>query len=354
MENFFQDVKDTFIARINNLFIVNFLISWVIFNYDIVVIILFSDISIENKILFWQYLPTDYYYHYVYPLGLALIYIYFLPLVNLGLNFLYDKFINVHIRKYKNKLLSDYYINKRDVEEIKLKNTVFVQNELENELKKKSLDLDTQRVAVESSLNNEKEEKIKLDKTLIIQRKNTVSILDRRNNIFDLIKRIDELETQIRGHERNIKSLKKNQKDNIEFTFDDPVTPESKDRLVNPNRFIILPKVATNIPLEIPSFKNSENNYNSINEFSDHMGHLLVLINVIDERFVLMHYNLENEESLLIACLEKNGYKNITEVKDTTDYSNLSGDEFMLVDYKKMSTFQNKINYFLNDLYIDM
>ncbi|MDQ7015196.1 MAG: hypothetical protein Q9N68_02350, partial [Gammaproteobacteria bacterium] len=54
MSNFFKQLQDAFLGRIKNTLFLSFIFSWLTVNYDISLLLLFGDDSIEEKVYFIQ------------------------------------------------------------------------------------------------------------------------------------------------------------------------------------------------------------------------------------------------------------------------------------------------------------
>lgn len=334
---FIKDLQDVFMTRIKNLFFINFLISFLIWNYNISFLILLdSKMGIDNKILFLQNIPFDFYNFILYPFSITLIYVYIFPIINLFFNIIYYRFIDKYLKEFQNKQLEYYYKNKKDVEEIKLINTIFLEKELENRFNKESLDLN-------ASINKEKEKENKLEREqnkikenkLELQEK-AISNYEKRNKIDELLKEIDSLKKEKRLLEKSTKNM------DLEETENYPLI-DIRQKLKRPNYYIVLPINSLDKRIKINSFKKADGSYLSFCEISDMVGSLLSLsVNKIDERFRITRWNFENnEKSIFIKELEDFGFKDITNDLNSINLNMLTGNEFFIVHINDLDIIRN-------------
>lgn len=89
MKNILESISKSAEERIRNPFIGAFTISWLIFNWQFIYYILFSDKKVEEKLLFVVKNFHNYWYILVFPLLSSLFYLLIVPYVNLWT----DKFV---------------------------------------------------------------------------------------------------------------------------------------------------------------------------------------------------------------------------------------------------------------------
>lgn len=157
------------------MFLINFLIAFTLWNYDISLFILFDgNMTIEQKVLLLQNIKFDFMNFLFIPFLVTIFYVYFLPIINLIFNVVYYKYIDIYLKEFQNQQQSSYYKNKKTVEEIRLINTVFLEKELENKFNKESLDLQTK-------INIEKEKEKKIEEEKVSLKNKALANFEKRN-----------------------------------------------------------------------------------------------------------------------------------------------------------------------------
>lgn len=141
MTSFFKELQDLAISRVKNTLFLTFVIAWATVNYDFTLKLLFSDISIEEKIEFIKLFPHSLSKSLWLPLVITLIYQILLPLFNLWLTILTDKTVNAWVMNHKNQTLKKYYEDKREVETAKVENEYIARKE-EIKIKKEEVRLE--------------------------------------------------------------------------------------------------------------------------------------------------------------------------------------------------------------------
>ena len=145
----------------------NFLVSWLIVNYEISIVIIFKTMSIDSKIQFIQGLEFKWLMWFFIPLGVSLFYIYALPLINLGIVKVYDKFIYNWIKEHEHQKRLKSFNHKRKEEEARHNSITFVERDLE--LKKKRDE------------NAEKERTVELAKKENVEKEKSIQLIKKEN-----------------------------------------------------------------------------------------------------------------------------------------------------------------------------
>ena len=107
MVELIKSFQDMIISRVKNMVFMNFIFAWCIWNYETVLILLFKKQEIEIKINLIKEIPIDFFI--IYPSILAFIYIFFFPMVNLGVNIAYEGFVGKNIKRHSNNTLVNHY-----------------------------------------------------------------------------------------------------------------------------------------------------------------------------------------------------------------------------------------------------
>ncbi len=115
-----QALFDIIAERLKNAFLANFVMSWILVNHSIFLYILISEDKSDIKLEFLNGLKFNVLSDFVYPLFLVFLYVYVLPLINLGLMRLKLKFVAPLLSKYKNDEQDLYYTEKISIEDKRL------------------------------------------------------------------------------------------------------------------------------------------------------------------------------------------------------------------------------------------
>jgi len=335
MNEFLRSIQDAFIARLNNSFFINFIIAWCIVNYETVLLMFFDSMPIGQKIVYLHYFHFDLLHALIYPLLLAFSYIFILPLLNLGISILYHRYINISVVQHKNKLLKDHYSRIKDIEEVKLKSTTFVEKEIENNMSKEALATENEKLATLQSINEENKKNIEnKEKELQINKKN-MEILQEKNNIEELMHKMTMLENYMTSDTRSIE---------IEYImkFTDKgisLLPEIRDHLINPSVYIVMPKDALTLPVPISNLEYKNKKHLSFQDISNLVGTLLVPVDMIDHRFSVVRYRFsDDEEKLFKSFLENKGYTELHDEIDEIDTSKLTGKEIKFIPFDEVES----------------
>lgn len=122
------------------------------------------------------------------PLLIALLYIFIMPLLNLLIVKVYDKYVTRYIKDHESEKLKEHYIKQKDIEKERLKGTTFVEKELELEKKQQEIELiERENKAKQQEVELiEKENKAKEEAVSLIERENkakedTIKLIEREN-----------------------------------------------------------------------------------------------------------------------------------------------------------------------------
>ncbi|KLE08117.1 hypothetical protein AF79_09145 [Aliarcobacter butzleri L354] len=165
MSDFLKDLQQTFMARIKNMLLLNFIIAWCIVNYKIVLKVIFEETSIDNKLAYLEPSTIGIWYGILLPLIFAAIYIYLVPLLNLYVVIGYNKFVNKKIQNYKVEAQKEEYKLKREVERERLETTEFLKETMQFEKDEEKLKQEKNKLELEKNKNSLQEEfnKLKLE-----------------------------------------------------------------------------------------------------------------------------------------------------------------------------------------------
>lgn len=158
MNDFLKDLQHTFIARVKNMLLLNFIIAWCIVNYKIVLRVIFEETSIDNKLAYLEPSSIGIWYGIILPLIIAGIYIYLIPLLNLYVVIGYNKFVNRKIQNYKVEAQKEEYRLKREVERERLETTEFLKETMQLEKEAQKLKQEKDKLDLEKNKKNLQEE----------------------------------------------------------------------------------------------------------------------------------------------------------------------------------------------------
>ncbi len=153
MSDLLSSFKEFLDSRVKNMLFMNFVLAWMIINYNIPMYLIFKNVDIEEKIKYIDNLHFSYWMHLVFPLLLSIVYIYFIPIINLLIVKLYDKYIHKLILEHEHKKKVNNFEHIRKEEEAKHNAITFVKTDME--LKR------------EKEKNNENERANKIEKDRI-------------------------------------------------------------------------------------------------------------------------------------------------------------------------------------------
>ncbi len=141
MTNFFQDLKDLTLARVKNTLLLSFIISWSIINYSIVLKLIFSKVTIEDKIQYLNNAVFEWNKDLIFPILIVLAYEFLFPYLNLLITKIKDKTISKWIKEHKNNNMKDHYKGQIEVEKEKL-NLKYIEKNIELELREKEQEIE--------------------------------------------------------------------------------------------------------------------------------------------------------------------------------------------------------------------
>ena len=231
VKNVIGGLKDVLVSRLKNLFFMNFILAWIIVNYKITLDFLFKEQSIESRITlidktiqsfqFWEML--------FFPLLLAMTYIFILPLINLGLNILYDKVVSQKEDEHKHEKLIKQYKKIKETNREKLGTEKFLEREMENEIKKIENEIETERLTNSKTISLHKEtvENLKKEKNITKNQEKTITDLkDEIQSYLQSIKKLNDLNneqssTYKKESEEQYQKLKitKSEKNDLELKY---------------------------------------------------------------------------------------------------------------------------------------
>ena len=265
MTNIISGFKDVFISRLKNLFFINFIIAWSLINYNITLTVLFEDSKISDKIDFIKtnltISDTNYMSIIIFPIILTFVYIFLLPLLNLWLNILYDKYIKDHEENHKNKKLKNYYDKQKTVEESRLENTKFIEEKIKNKLQKVANEEETIRI-------NLAEEDRKIRQAQSDLKKEENIIIDNRTKLIE--KEIIEIE-------RKMATTKTHHNLNLTvLTYDELMDKNNKNLIENEElkkEIKYIESKLENTQIELQDYEEKEKKKNQFNdEFQTNAG----------------------------------------------------------------------------------
>ncbi|WP_304546145.1 hypothetical protein [Sulfurimonas microaerophilic] len=193
MEQIIASFKEFLDSRVKNMFFMNFVFAWIIINYNITLRLAFSSETIQEKISFLNKLEFSWWSYIFFPLSIALLYIYLIPLINLGIVKLYDSYIHYWIKEHEHQKRIQSFLHKKKEEEARHNAVTFVKRDMEqqkkveeNNEKQRAIDLEKEIIKVLEYKKNLEQQKIN-DKTKELQ--NEIKNLKSRNeNLIDHFK----------------------------------------------------------------------------------------------------------------------------------------------------------------------
>jgi len=201
---FIKSFQDALLARMKNVLIMNFIIVWATYNYDVSLKFIFELESARARI---DYLDIDFKFDWVdhlwIPLGLVALYIYVLPLINLGIVWLQHLIVEDNVKKFKYKKKIEEHQGLGRVEKARLKAHDLAKEALQNELKaatnkilQEEIKLLDERGVKEAALVKAAKERNKLvdDETQKLQNNKDYIIEKMKEIDNDLIVKYSELE----------------------------------------------------------------------------------------------------------------------------------------------------------------
>ncbi len=198
MSDFLKDLQQTFMARVKNMLLLNFIIAWCIVNYKIVLRVVFEETSIDNKLAYLEPSSIGIWYGIILPLIFAAIYIYLIPLLNLYVVIGYNRFVNKKIQNYKVEAQKEEYKLKREVERERLETTEFLKETMQFEKEEEKLKQEKNKLELEKNKNSLQEEfnKLKLEENnqkareLELQEKEKIILTEEYNKIKSSIQKL--------------------------------------------------------------------------------------------------------------------------------------------------------------------
>lgn len=200
MTEFIKNIQDALISRVNNMLFINFIIAWLFINYDITLTVLFKKMSIDEKISYIDKLAFNFDKWLFFPLIIALLYIYAMPYINLGISKLYSVFVNESIKDHENYKLEKEYERKKAREIIRLESTVFVERDLETKKKQIESEAREKEIQLKENENIVKQETIELEERENLANKEKIELSERENlakrESIDLIKKEEKIKKE--------------------------------------------------------------------------------------------------------------------------------------------------------------
>lgn len=272
MSSFLDHLQDIFIARVKNMLLLNFIIAWIIINYEVVMRFLWGDMSVDEKITYIKGLNLGIELNLFYPLLLTLVYIYVIPLLNLLIVIPYNKYVDRRIKDHKNNILTDYYERSAKVEEAKITHQDFARKRLEIKLEKEKNEEKEKAIKLTEKENKANEEAIRVTK----EKNSIVKEAHQLNEIINYIelkeklkKEIFELIEQKEPYEenKNLKKTNKNLLDEISLLKSNQVIEE--DLIKKENSFYLdnskyLEKHIIELENKINSGEKTHGNYTNL------------------------------------------------------------------------------------------
>lgn len=214
MDNFLKSLQDVFISRVKNMLLLNFFIAWSIWNYDIVMTIVFDEMKTQEKITFIQNLDFSFINWFLIPLAFTAIYIYIIPLLNLWIVIPYNRFVDKRIKEHKNKTLIEHYEKLDEVERIRLEKTEFLKDQMKIEYEKAELEIQKNK-----NVETEREKNLKREQLELEQKENEE--LEKSNDLKreaielskqeneSLKKELETLKNEIKNKKDELTNIKK-------------------------------------------------------------------------------------------------------------------------------------------------
>jgi FKBP-type peptidyl-prolyl cis-trans isomerase len=194
-----QALTDVISERLKNAFLANFVLSWCIVNHLVIFHLLLSEDKPDDKLAYIKGLTFSFKTDLFYPLILVFIYIYLLPLINMGLLKLKLKFLEPLLTQYRNDEQRFHYDEKIKIEDKRL-DLAFREKEREMDLEEQRTEKQLIRTKAlekearsseeklrfeEKALNFERERRIELEKVVkledIAQKE---ALLDQRESLL--------------------------------------------------------------------------------------------------------------------------------------------------------------------------
>lgn len=160
MSNLLSSFKEFLDSRVKNMLFMNFVLAWMIINYNIPMYLIFKNVDIEEKIKYIDNLHFSFGMHLFFPLLLSVVYIYLIPIINLLIVKLYDRYIHKFILEYEHKKKVNNFEHTRKEEEAKHNAITFVKTDMELKREK------------EKNNENERANKIEQDRIQSIKESN--------------------------------------------------------------------------------------------------------------------------------------------------------------------------------------
>lgn len=215
MKEFLHTFFKTSEERIKNPIIGSFLTSWIIFNWKPLLFFIFTQKTIEDKIIYIEGNYTNIWNLLLLPLISTFIYLIILPYINLGieilLNYSQSKRSDLSIKKQKLTIESQKQLA---IEEIKLEEakTQFRErnnhNKLVEELQEKIVILETEKVSeFEKSKEHIESLKIEMNKR---EKSFKNELLNLEKKYSNSLHKVSELNSIIRKHEQELQSQRIN------------------------------------------------------------------------------------------------------------------------------------------------
>lgn len=200
MSNFLSSFKEFLDSRVKNMLFMNFVLAWIIINYNISMYLIFKNVDIEEKIKYIDNLHFSYWMHLIFPLLLSGVYIYLIPIINLLIVKLYDKYIHKFILEHEHKKKVNNFEHTRKEEEAKHNAITFVKTDMELKREK------------EKNNENERANKIEQDRIQSIKESNEA----KQKEIILVDEENRKLEKNIELKEKELDYYKKLEETNFE------------------------------------------------------------------------------------------------------------------------------------------
>ncbi len=226
MNDFLKDLQNTFMARVKNMLLLNFIIAWCIVNYKIVLRVVFEETDINTKISYLNFSEIGFVSGILLPLLFTVIYIYVIPFLNLYVVIWYNKFVNTRIQEHKKETLKDHYKRQREVEKEKLETTIFLKDSMDKEKKAEQLKQEKEEISLEERKIKifEKSNKLKLEENnqkareLELHEKEKMILTDEYNKLKSNVKKL-ELDYSILKNKIEISKKEMELINNPKYTF---------------------------------------------------------------------------------------------------------------------------------------
>lgn len=223
MNDFLKDIQNTFMARVKNMLLLNFIIAWCIVNYKIVLRLLFEDTDINIKIAYFESTSIGWWDGFWFPLIIAAVYIYLIPFLNLYVVKIYNKFINKKIQEHQNETKKEYFIGQKEVEREKLETTIFLKDTMELEKKSAKLEQEKEMIELAERKNQAIEKSIKLEEQMLkIENEKMINI---KQDISELENKYKEYEEKIKIVKETYNKEKAKKLLDLSKTYEDPKVP---------------------------------------------------------------------------------------------------------------------------------